>query len=94
MTEPGEYPDVLEPVTGTTVDLTPGRWESLWIDVLVEDAELAGVHELTVRLRPDSDDSNNGGTEHTLRLQIHPHQLPPLEIVNTHWFHADSLSSY
>ncbi len=94
VTEPGEYPDVLEPVTGTTVDLTPGRWESLWIDVLVEDAELAGVHELTVRLRPDSDDSNNGGTEHTLRLQIHPHQLPPLEIVNTHWFHADSLSSY
>ena len=94
VTEPDEYPDVLEPVTGTTVDPTPGRWESLWIDVLVEDAELAGVHELTVRLRPDSDDSNNGGTEHTLRLQIHPHQLPPLEIVNTHWFHADSLSSY
>ena len=94
VTEPGEYPDVLEPVTTATVDLTPGRWEALWIDVLVEDAELAGAHELTVRLRPVDDDSNDSGAQHTLRLQIHPHQLPPLEIVNTHWFHADSLSSY
>lgn len=142
VTEPGEYPDVLEPLSGKTgpggssigtgtddstvvaVALTPGRWEALWIDILVKDAQLAGVHQLTVRLRPQGDghgdsgsrttapdggadgtESREGGTdagaggiaggaEHTLHLQIHPHPLPPLEIVNTHWFHADSLSSY
>ncbi|WP_150108391.1 DUF4091 domain-containing protein [Brachybacterium muris] len=108
VTEPGEYPDVLEPLTGEAgaggpdtdagdrtvvlAPLTPGCWEALWIDVLVEDALLAGEHELLMRLRPAG--SDGPWEEHTLRLQIHPHQLPPLEIVNTHWFHADSLSSY
>lgn len=114
VTEPGEYPDVLEPLAGTprageagtgtadrtayAVALTPGRWEALWIDVMAKDAQLAGAHELRVRLRPAGAGSSDAGpedwAEHTIRVQIHPHHLPPLEIVNTHWFHADSLSTY
>lgn len=90
VTEPGEYPDVLEPLDGSAVALTPGRWESLWIDVLVEDAALAGEHELLVRLREPGGEV----AEHTVRLQIHPYRLPELQIIHTHWFHADSLSSH
>ena len=92
VTEPGDYPDLLEPLTGTAVQLTPGRWEALWIDVVAESEADAGVHELTITLR--SPDGEHLLAEHTAHLQIHPHRLPPLSITNTHWFHADSLSTY
>src|SRR5699024_9364434 len=32
--------------------------------------------------------------EQVLRLRVHAHRLPPLTITNTHWFHADSLSTH
>src|SRR5690625_3826980 len=48
VTEPGDYPDLLEPVTEGTVELTPGRWEALWIDVIAESEADAGEHEVTI----------------------------------------------
>lgn len=92
VTEPGDYPDLLEPLTGDTVQLTPGRWEALWVDVVAEAEADAGEHELTITLR--SPDGEHLLAEHTAHLQIHPHRLPPLSVTNTHWFHADSLSTY
>lgn len=92
VTEPGDYPDLLEPLTGGTVQLTPGRWEALWVDVVAEAEADAGEHELTITLR--SPDGEHLLAEHTAHLQIHPHRLPPLSVTNTHWFHADSLSTY
>ncbi len=91
VTAPGEYPDVLEPLDGDTVLLVPGRWEALWIDVLATAESEAGDHDLTITL------AGAGGrvlAEHTAHLRIHPHRLPPLAITNTHWFHADSLSTH
>lgn len=88
-TTPGEYPDLLEPLADETVELGRGIWEALWIDVV--DAE-PGTHELTIALS----DTEGGPVlaEHTATLLVHPHALPPLTITNTHWFHADSLSTY
>lgn len=92
VTEPGDYPDLLEPITEGTVQLTPGRWEALWFDVIGESDADAGEHEVTITV------SSAGGeqvlAEHTARVQIHPQRLPELTITNTHWFHADSLSTY
>ncbi|HEX7349885.1 glycoside hydrolase domain-containing protein, partial [Brachybacterium sp.] len=92
VTEPGEYPDLLEPVTDGLVHLTPGRWEALWIDVVGTTEADPGDHELTLSLT--SPDSAEILGEQTVRLRLHPHRLPPLSITNTHWFHADSLSTY
>src|SRR5699024_7640738 len=36
LAEPGDYPALLERVTEGTVELMPGRWEALWIDVIAE----------------------------------------------------------
>ena len=91
VTEPGEYPDLLEPVTGGTVQLTPGVWEALWIDVIGESEADAGEHELTITL---TGADGQQLAERTALVQIHPHRLPELAITNTHWFHADSLSTY
>lgn len=89
VTAPGEYPDLLEPVDDAPVTLTPGIWEALWIDVWVEDPALAGDHDLELTM------SAGGATaRHRVRLRIHPRALPPLAIVTTHWFHADSLAAF
>ena len=91
VTAPGEYPDLLEPLDGETVLLLPGRWEALWIDVRATSEADAGDLDLTITL------AGAGGhalAERTALLRIHPHRLPPLEITNTHWFHADSLSTH
>ncbi|WP_246955410.1 DUF4091 domain-containing protein [Brachybacterium sp. Marseille-Q7125] len=83
VTEPGEYPDLLEPVTdGTVGGLTPGRWEALWIEVT---GAPAGTHELVIRVN---------GKEQRAVVQVHDAELPPLTITNTHWFHVDSLAEY
>jgi Domain of unknown function (DUF4091) len=92
VTEPGEYPDLLEPVTDGAAQLRPGIWESLWIDVTPVDEADAGEHSLTITLT--SADGERVLAEHEALLQVHPHRLPELGIVNTHWIHADSLSTY
>lgn len=97
--EPGEYPDLLEPVDGT-VTVGEGIWEALWIDVRVEEEAAAGEHELSVRLLADEGavspgEAGSHGRElaaHRARVRIHPHRLPELGILNTHWLHADSLA--
>src|SRR5690606_6038087 len=50
VTTPGEYPDLLEPLSGECVHLAPGRWESLWIDILGTEETDAGDHALTITL--------------------------------------------
>ncbi|MGO1285361.1 MAG: glycoside hydrolase domain-containing protein [Brachybacterium sp.] len=91
VTEPGEYPDLLEPLDDGSLRLAPGLWEAVWIDVTGESEADAGDHALTITV---SDEGGRLLAEHTAQLRIHPHQLPPLSITNTHWFHADSLSTY
>ncbi len=89
-TEPGEYPDLLEPLPEDTVLLVPGQWEALWIDVRATEVADAGDHDLTITV------AGAGGTvlaSESATLRIHPHRLPALTITNTHWFHADSLST-
>src|SRR5699024_7147806 len=89
VTEPGEYPDLLEPLPDGVVSVDRGIWEALWIDVA--DAP-PGEHDLTLTLS-----AAEGGevlAEQVLRLRVHAHRLPPLTITNTHWFHADSLSTH
>src|SRR5699024_11257453 len=88
-TAPGEYPDLLEPLGGEEVRVGRGLWEALWIDVI--DAP-PGEHTLTLALTDTTGEQVLA--EHAVQLRVHPHQLPPLSITNTHWFHADSLSTY
>lgn len=71
--------------------LTPGIWESLWIDVIGAQESDAGDHTLTISLCDETGEQILA--EQTAQLRLHAHRLPPLSITNTHWFHADSLST-
>nr|WP_245354221.1 DUF4091 domain-containing protein [Brachybacterium sacelli] len=91
VTEPGEYPDLLEPLPDRIARLQTGIWEALWVEVAPHETAEAGAHELTIALTTADGELL---AEHTAHLRIHPHQLPPLALTNTHWFHADCLASH
>ncbi|UFU06432.1 DUF4091 domain-containing protein [Ruania halotolerans] len=90
---PGLYPDLLRPLPPDRV-IPPavGYWRAIWVDVVVDDPALAGQHDLTVVVSSD----NTGEVLHRMQVPVtvHPIRLPPLDIVNSHWLHADCLADY
>ncbi len=88
---PGLYPDLLRPSVDGEVMPLFGYWRAVWIDVRVDDAADAGVHELTIVARTADGDPL---FEDTVEFEVFPYELPPLDIVNTHWFHCDGLAHY
>ncbi|SEE73751.1 DUF4091 domain-containing protein [Ruania alba] len=90
---PGLYPDLLRPLNDEgTISPAIGYWQAIWIDLCVEDPTAAGRHELGVVIS----DARTGETVHRAELpvRVHPHRLPELDIVNTHWLHADCLADH
>lgn len=90
--QPGLYPDLLVPQpNGTPFQPQVGYWQAIWIDVRVDDPAAAAAQTVTVGLRTvDGEELFRASFD----LTVHPEPLPPLDIVNTHWFHADSLAHY
>jgi hypothetical protein len=85
----GLYPDPIRPLGTDAVQPFVGQWRAIWIDVAVAaDADPATV-PLTITLR--TVDGAEIGT-HTIDLEVVPETLPPLGLVNTHWFHCDGLA--
>jgi len=85
----GLYPDPIRPLRADSVQSFVGQWRSVWIDLVVAaDADATSV-PVTITLR------TTDGTEigsHSVDLQIVAAALPPLGLVNTHWFHCDGLA--
>ncbi|MDF1602609.1 DUF4091 domain-containing protein [Nocardioides sp. YIM 152315] len=90
-TRPGLFPDLLAPLPDRVVQPTIGSWRALWFDVCVDDPRLAGASSVVLRARG----SRSGLLyEGQVEIVVHPHRLPALDIVNTHWLHVDSLAQY
>lgn len=90
--KPGLYPDLLTHCDDGLVRPTVGAWRSVWFDVCINESSDAGTRHvgLTVRGR----DSGQLLFAGEVTITVIPHSLPPLDIVNTHWLHADSLANY
>ncbi|MEV5964226.1 DUF4091 domain-containing protein [Kribbella sp. NPDC051952] len=89
--EPGLYPDLLRPVPTGEVPVRFGSWAAVWFDVTTTDPARAGVHELTVVL------SKADGTElhrAPVTVELTGIELPPLDIVSSHWMHGDALADH
>ena len=89
---PGLYPDLLRPSTDGLVQPLFGGWRAVWIDLRVDRPEDAGTHDITVRAT--TSDGSRLLFEDTVRIEVLGRTLPTLDIVNTHWFHCDGLSTY
>ena len=90
---PGLFPDLLTPLLATENNIMPlaRGWRSLWFDVCVTDPAQSGTHTVTIVLL------DGGGDEifrRDISITIMPFALPPLDIVNTHWLHADCIADH
>ncbi|WP_327635436.1 DUF4091 domain-containing protein [Kribbella sp. NBC_00482] len=89
--EPGLYPDVLRPVPNGEAPVRFGSWSALWFDVTTTDPARAGVHELTIVLSaPDGSELHRTAVS----VELTGVELPPLDIVSSHWMHLDSLADH
>ncbi|HWD78014.1 MAG TPA: glycoside hydrolase domain-containing protein, partial [Kribbella sp.] len=89
--EPGLYPDVLRPVPDGEARVRFGSWSALWFDVITTDAARAGVHELTIVMNaPDGSELHR----EQVSVEITGIELPPLDIVSSHWMHLDALADH
>lgn len=79
--KPGNYPDLLMPLTDF-LSTEKGKWYSIWVKL---SAVKAGNFSLTVKA---------GEEEKTLPVKVLECVLPEQELLCTHWFHSDCLSTY
>lgn len=88
---PGLYPDLLVPLADGRVQPTVRSWRSVWFDLRIDDPAHAGQRSIGVTV------AGAGGAtlfEGRVEVTVHPYVLPPLDIVSTHWLHADGLAQY
>lgn len=88
---PGLYPDLLRPTVDGEITPLPGSWRAVWVDLRIDDAADAGIHVLTIAAHTADGDRL---FEDAVEFEVFPYELPPLDIVNTHWFHCDGLAHY
>ncbi|NLB39193.1 MAG: DUF4091 domain-containing protein [Clostridiales bacterium] len=91
-TTPGLYPDLLEDVTTTThLRAYVNIWSAVWIDLEPTDSTKPGQYPLSLRME---DLDGNVLAEQTFSVEILPGALPPQEIIQARWLHADCLAQY
>ncbi|MDC7239230.1 MAG: DUF4091 domain-containing protein [Spirochaetales bacterium] len=101
-TDPGLFPDLLQPSDGTIVPMD-GQFRSLWIDFDSSSVE-PGVYEVNIKVSAEKAiRTGNGLTlqgvsgedrEMVLSLEVLSDRLPPQRLLHTEWFHADCLAEY
>lgn len=90
-TQPGLYPDLLEPMgkdRRVTVSNTLG---ALWLELEPNGTVPAGTYPITCRFA-DSDGSILW--EQTVHAQVIGAELPPQQLIFTQWFYTDCLLQY
>jgi len=95
--QPAMLPDVLRPVPDGVVSPIVGSWRSIWLDVVVdEDASLgeSPVAELTLEVVLRHVASGDELFRTSLPLRVINQPLPPLDLVNVQWLHADAPLDY
>ena len=90
-TTPGLYPDLLQDINTEGIILVPEQWQSLWIDVEVDERIKAGAYPIRVTIY---DDKNELSSEVGVSITVIATELPKLPIRHTEWFYADCIADY
>lgn len=88
---PGLFPDLLRPLENGELWPMFGAWRAVWFDVTVEDEVRAGIHTVTLVVR---DSSEREWYREDVTVTVLPLRLPELDIVNSHWLHADAIADH
>lgn len=90
-TSPGMYPDILKELDDNRVDIVPGQWRSLWIDVATNEDTVPGVYKIVIELLSESGERLCFvETSVTVINAV----LPEQELIHTEWLHTDCLADY
>ena len=91
-TEPGLYPDVLRPIgDGYECFAQPGFWRALWVDVVPDEKNGAGVCEISLDF---IDEDGNLIASAQTSFEVIGANLPKQQLIHTEWFHCDCISNY
>lgn len=85
----GLFPDLLRPLEGNTLTVSPYQNVTLWVNVAVPENCPAGEYPIMFRV-----EGHGARTESTFTLEVIPARLPRQRLLYTQWFYADCLADY
>lgn len=105
-TDPGLFPDLLEPMDSNEILPISNQYQSLWLSWDVPETASAGNYEVSIRVT--AEESIKFANGHTLSdptifgltwqrkcvIRIGSCHLPSQSLIHTEWFHADCLANY
>ena len=86
-TKPGLFPDPLFLTEDGELDIMPGLWHALWIEVNVPAGYPAGEYPVTVWIECEGE-----AVSDTMRISVLGADLPKQKLKCTQWFHADCIA--
>lgn len=90
-TLPGLYPDLLEEISKEEILLVPDQWQSLWIDLEINDKVVDKEYPVSILIYDDKKELL-GRTDTS--VTVVDKKLPKLPIKHTEWFYADCIADY
>ncbi len=105
-TEPGLYPDLLQPVKEAVLRPVPGQYRAAWLTWDIPEDAKPGSYDIAITARgmkewqtplatlQKNPDADSQVFTNQLTLCVRKAQLPPQKLLHTEWFHADCLASY
>ena len=92
-TEPGLYPDLLEPLHyGGVVSVVRNQTHSVWIEIDLRKVKNISSGDYTFEVCLCAGDEICAS--HTLNIEVIDACLPPQKMYLTQWFHCDCLANY
>ncbi len=88
-TEPGLFPDVLEPFENGGHVSVSNVLHSVWIEIDPKGSFPASAYPVTVTVKTDAEEASV-----TCLCEIIDAELPPQELIFTQWFYVDCLMNY
>ncbi|MCJ7841545.1 DUF4091 domain-containing protein [Lederbergia sp. NSJ-179] len=89
-TEPGLYPDFLEPISTQEIVLETDGWNAIWVDVQPGNS-VSGKRAVQITALDQEGEPLYQGVVY---IRVLPYELPEQTLIHTEWFHADCLADY
>ena len=91
-TEPGLYPDLLQPLHyGGAVSIMKDQTQSAWVEFDLDGSVAAGTYPCAITL---VDGLGNEVAKESFEVRVIGASLPEQELILTQWFHTDCLANY
>ena len=89
-TTAGMYPDLLKDLKNNAVDIYPGKWRSIWIDMEISEDMEAGSYPVEILIKENDAILCSA----SLNITVIDAALPKQTLMHTEWMHADCLADY